>query len=181
MTESTKFIIFEELLKYPDEVITLAVLYARHFVMYGADVTEKWQTAVVQAAALDQAYNQGIADEIKRQLMNKPQPAQPNVGDMISRQDAIDLAIQIIKEWHGLEDDDADAIKYRFMGLPSAQRKGKWIEFDSDEDKYDLIKCSCCEHIFTVDSFHWSDRGFVKDDFNFCPICGASMKGEKDE
>lgn len=66
--------------------------------------------------------------------------------------------------------------------LPSEQprKKGKWIEFDSDEDKYDLIKCSCCEHIFTVDSFHWSDRGFVKDDFNFCPICGASMKGESE-
>ena len=77
MTESAKFKIFEELLKYPDEVITLAVLYARHFVMYGADVTEKWQTAVEQATALGQAYNQGIADEIKRQLMIKPQLAQP--------------------------------------------------------------------------------------------------------
>ena len=45
-----------------------------------------------------------------------------SVGDMISRQDAIDLAVQIIKEWHGLEEDDADAIKYKFMGLPSAQQ-----------------------------------------------------------
>ena len=76
MTESTKSKIFEELLKYPDEVIPLAFLYARNFVMYGTDVTEKWQTAVAQAAALEQAYRQGIADEIKRQLMIKPQPAQ---------------------------------------------------------------------------------------------------------
>ena len=76
MTESTKSKIFEELLKYPDEIIPLAFLYARNFVMYGTDVTEKWQTAVAQAAALEQAYCQGIADEIKRKLMIKPQPAQ---------------------------------------------------------------------------------------------------------
>ena len=54
--------------------------------------------------------------------------------------------------------------------------RGEWIEFDSDEDKYDIIKCSCCKHIFTVDSYHWTDIGFVKDDFNFCPNCGADMR-----
>ena len=46
------------------------------------------------------------------------------MDDLISRQAAIDAAVQIIKEWHGLEEDDADAIKYKFMGLPSAQQ---WI------------------------------------------------------
>lgn len=58
------------------------------------------------------------------------------------------------------------------------RKTGEWIEFDSDEDKYDIIKCSCCKHIFTVDSYHWTDIGFVKDDFNFCPNCGADMRGE---
>ena len=67
--------------------------------------------------------------------------------------------------------------------LPSAQtgrKKGRWVEFDSDEDKFDIIKCSCCKHTFTVDSYHWTDIGFVKDDFNFCPNCGADMRGDKE-
>ena len=54
------------------------------------------------------------------------------------------------------------------------------MKFDSDEDKYDIIKCSHCKHIFTVGSYHWSDIGFVKDDFNFCPNCGADMRGEQE-
>ena len=61
------------------------------------------------------------------------------------------------------------------------RKTGKWIEYDSDEDKYDIIKCSCCNHTFTVDSFHWTDIGFTKNDFNFCPNCGADMRGGQDE
>ena len=59
------------------------------------------------------------------------------------------------------------------------RKKGKWIEYDSDEDKYDIIKCPCCKNTFTVDSYHWTDIGFIKDDFKFCPNCGADMRGEK--
>lgn len=102
------------------------------------------------------------------------------MSDLISRTWLLDVVENII-EWD--TERDRNRIIHQVRELtPAAQprKKGKWIEFDSDEDKYDLIKCSCCEHIFTVDSFHWSDRGFVKDDFNFCPICGASMKGESE-
>ncbi len=60
-------------------------------------------------------------------------------------------------------------------------KKGKWIELDCDEDKYDIVKCPCCKHTFTVDSYHWTDIGFVKDDFKFCPNCGADMRGEEHE
>ena len=68
------------------------------------------------------------------------------------------------------------------MNEQPERKKGKWIEFDSDEDRYDIIKCSHCKHIFTVDSYHWSDIGFVKDDFNFCPNCGADMReGEQSD
>lgn len=66
------------------------------------------------------------------------------------------------------------------QGKKDAERKkGRWLGFDSDEDMYDIIKCSCCKHTFTVDSYHWSDIGFVKDDFNYCPNCGADMRGEE--
>jgi len=75
-----------------------------------------------------------------------------------------------------------ERIERGVYSLPSAQperKKGRWQEFDSDEDKFDIIKCSCCKHTFTVDSYHWTDIGFVKDDFNFCPNCGADMRGGK--
>ena len=61
------------------------------------------------------------------------------------------------------------------------RKTGKWIEFDSDEDKYDVIKCSECGHIFTVDSYHWTDIGFVKDDFKFCPNCGSKNGDVRNE
>lgn len=83
---------------------------------------------------------------------------------------------------------DADALKEWFsvgyftelideQPTIEERKRGEWIEYDSDEDKYDIIKCSCCNHTFTVDSFHWTDIGFTKDDFNFCPNCGADMRG----
>lgn len=68
----------------------------------------------------------------------------------------------------------------RLAELPSVTPKHKtwkWIEYDSDDDKYDVIKCPCCKHTFTVDAYHWTDIGFVKDDFKFCPNCRADMRG----
>ena len=56
----------------------------------------------------------------------------------------------------------------------------KWIEYDSDDDKYDVIKCPCCKHTFTVDAYHWTDIGFTKDDFKFCPNCNADMRGKQE-
>ena len=113
--------------------------------------------------------------------------------DLISRQAAIDAIVNTVSEI-GLHDNSEVArygatfrqheIIYIIESLPSAQperKKGRWAEFDSDEDKFDIIKCSCCKHTFTVDSYHWTDIGFVKDDFNFCPNCGADMRGGENE
>ena len=61
------------------------------------------------------------------------------------------------------------------------RKTGKWIEYDSDEDKYDVIKCPCCKHTFTVDAYHWTDIGFVKDDFKFCPNCGSKNGDARNE
>lgn len=55
---------------------------------------------------------------------------------------------------------------------------GHWINYDCDEDKYDKIKCSECGHSFIVDSYHWCDIGFTKDDLKYCPNCGAKMESE---
>lgn len=82
--------------------------------------------------------------------------------------DCFKLKDEYRKEWESIKD------------LPSVtpqQKTGRWIELDSDEDKYDVIKCPCCKHTFTVDSYHWTDIGFVKDDFKYCPNCGKRMEG----
>lgn len=108
------------------------------------------------------------------------------MNDLISRQAAIDALIAEGRtvDSRYLESEriihESDAVEAIAM-LPSVERKkGKWIEFDSDEDKYDVIKCPCCKHTFTVDSYHWTDIGFIKDDFKFCPNCGADMIGEEE-
>ena len=107
-----------------------------------------------------------------------------NVGDMVSRQAAIDALLEEVRLVDGyyVENDEVidkdDAIEaIRLLPSVTPKRKtGKWIEYDSDEDKYDVIKCPCCKHTFTVDAYHWTDIGFVKDDFKYCPNCGADMR-----
>lgn len=84
----------------------------------------------------------------------------------------------------GYQDGKVDGYNLAGAQMSSAKqerKKGKWFEFESGEDKYDIIKCSCCKHTFTVDSYHWTDIGFVKDDFNYCPNCGAEMERWEDE
>lgn len=49
--------------------------------------------------------------------------------------------------------------------LPSAQRKGKWIYLTG----LDAFECSVC------------GRQMVRNIFDYCPWCGAEMKGEEDE
>lgn len=50
--------------------------------------------------------------------------------------------------------------------------KGKWnyIKFRvSDGDFTRGVECSCCKYVTVVD------------DFNYCPNCGADMRGEENE
>ena len=46
-------------------LICLAYSYARNLLKYGADVTEKWETAAEQSDMLQAAYSQGYLDGIK--------------------------------------------------------------------------------------------------------------------
>lgn len=59
----------------------------------------------------------------------------------------------------------------------SERKTGKWIEYESDTDKYDKIKCTNCGRRYTVDAYRWSDIGFTKEDLKFCPNCGCKMEG----
>lgn len=58
--------------------------------------------------------------------------------------------------------------------------KGGWINFGSDlGERYGEIKCSKCHESFVVDVDSGFDIGLVEEDFNFCPNCGADMRGEE--
>ena len=57
---------------------------------------------------------------------------------------------------------------------------GKWIYYETENDRYDEIKCPFCKKTYTVDAYRIDDIGFTATDFNFCPNCGADMRGNTD-
>lgn len=56
----------EELSKMSPMVIATAYLYALNCTRYGVDITEKWETAVQNASALEKAYRKGYHDALQR-------------------------------------------------------------------------------------------------------------------
>lgn len=79
------------------------------------------------------------------------------MDDLISRQQAIDA---IMGEYPDAHYPDWYASKIR--ALPSAQKKGHWIDEGTN------YSCSECHRGCWVNS-------------NYCPWCGADMRGEQDE
>ena len=77
------------------------------------------------------------------------------MDDLISRQEAI-VAVLYAKDYL-----DAERL---IKALPSAQRKGKWIYLSG----VDAFECSVC------------GSAMLRNIFNYCPWCGAEMKGETD-
>ena len=98
------------------------------------------------------------------------------IGGMIYRQDAIDALMNDVTPY-GLMDDegniasgckDKDVIAMLY-NLPSAQperKKGEWIENSPVTEK-----CDQCGYVI---------RDWFVSQFNFCPNCGADMKGDND-
>ena len=50
----------------PPMVIATAYLHAINYTLYGVEVTEKWITAVQNAASLEQAYHKGYTDAMNK-------------------------------------------------------------------------------------------------------------------
>ena len=90
------------------------------------------------------------------------------MSDLIRRSDAIDAVI----EWYGCKPNDIEAFEKIIEAIPSADRpQGKWIfrrEFVEDTP-FTGYRCSNCNY--------WKGMGA----WNFCPNCGARMKGADDE
>ena len=79
--------------------------------------------------------------------------------DLISREAAAYIVDFECGEWRGL----AMTIIDRFESLPSAERKGHWIELKCGS--VSIWKCSECEEIFS-------------ENYHYCPNCGARMERE---
>ena len=95
------------------------------------------------------------------------------MNDTISKQTAIDVAFDIYPD----DEYFREQFVKRIMALPSAQpqkMKGKWIDCKSSPH----WKCSHC-------GYRAPYFGFEPDDMSewlseFCPHCGADMRGESD-
>lgn len=94
------------------------------------------------------------------------------MGDLISRQDAIDALGEEPEVWYS-DDDIGNGMRTQWgcdreaiEALPSAQQKGKWIYlYDGN------YKCSECGAWWTCEETP------VNSGMNFCPNCGADMRG----
>ena len=82
------------------------------------------------------------------------------MDDLISRQAAIDAVNRAVTK---------EAARWSMQELPSAQKKGHWIQCKSTNNR-DVVKCSNCLHTQEICG--------VK---NYCAVCGADMMGDEDE
>lgn len=86
--------------------------------------------------------------------------------DLIDRQAAIDiLEVAINDDW------EFDYAKDRMIEL-SAQperKNGEWTIDEDCEGKSRTVTCNLCGH----EEFNWHNP-------NFCPNCGADMRGEQE-
>lgn len=112
--------------------------------------------------------------------------------DLISRQNAIRWVKTECNPYGKptLDFDSGVKVIEHLKKMPSAERKGKWIEdartyyetlnergyFVDQHTEYfvDDIACSeCLKRFSTIDN--------ETERFDFCPNCGADMRGEEDE
>ena len=90
----------------------------------------------------------------------------------MNNKDAIDILLRS-NEYHHAKGDlphsaaSIEAFNKAIDALRAERPKGKWIHRD---ERWDI--CSNCGLGF---------RGLCLDGFNFCPYCGAEMKGDKDD
>lgn len=91
------------------------------------------------------------------------------MSDLISRRDAIDALsmMQGIVAENGVRKGISMAWQ-QIEGLPSAERRGRWIGSDDFDEYYRCSECGKGETQF----------GGL---YRYCPNCGARMKGEENE
>lgn len=102
------------------------------------------------------------------------------MSDLIRREDAIEVVCELIPIRN-----DAVEIADALRSLPSAERKGEWIEhkertivrnnnfIDFFPTEYECSNCGLRRATYNINSSLCLT--------NYCPHCGAKMKGAEDE
>ena len=103
------------------------------------------------------------------------------VGDLISRQAAIEALDKRFDKIPMEQTTEILKLRKDLRGLPSIQseqKRGRWI-YGEDEYGIDGYHCDKCGFFVPWDYTH----KFINyiEDYNFCPSCGADMRGEQDE
>ena len=96
------------------------------------------------------------------------------MDDLISRQAAIDCEYQV-KIINDIEYVMLSEVQMKMRKLPSSQperKKGKWLKAYGDHEAFGVRPfyryCSACNESTVFP-------------YNYCPNCGADMRGEQDE
>ncbi len=97
-----------------------------------------------------------LCDDLREYKVH-PVPISSDESEVKGYNDGIDLAISVIAEFPSAEPE---------------RKKGKWIEQDDGWDGV-YYECSCCKEAFTLLDGTPSDNLY-----NFCPNCGADLRGE---
>ena len=91
------------------------------------------------------------------------------MSNLIRRQDAID----VVAKFYKYESDRMTALQE----LPTVEArpvvKGEWLYERETYNTCSAWKCSNCGECYGLP--------FIKDEYNFCPECGADMRGGKND
>ena len=103
----------------------------------------------------------------------------PNNSDLISRQAAIDALDKRFDSVPMEQTTEILMLRKDLRELPSSQpRRGKWIYGEHESAMCDGYRCDKCGFFVPWDYQH-KFIDFIKD-YNYCPSCGADMRGEQE-
>ena len=160
--------------------------YAKSLIMYGVDISEKYETAAQNSFMLEQAYIRGRQDErdkfeeYKEKQSSLQQGCHYHNNTKESSIELIDKKSLIINlvDWqmeqfaeigHEKEFNLLDKIIHGVENEPTVEAKevihGEWVDTDFG------THCTACSRSY--DPFEIKPREVKK--FNFCPNCGANM------
>ena len=138
-------------------------------------ITPQTDTDLISRADAIEAFDRGRVyhksgiEEIVRAL-----PSAEPKGDLISRRWLLDLYGDYIGDngdpkYHV----PLEVVRQNIIDVPSAERSGQWIaqKHKGEYVEFDVYVCSECGIVGGIQANEW----------NYCPNCGADMRGESDE
>jgi len=124
-----------------------------------------------------------IAPSVQLELSNNSTKLDNKNGELISRQEAVDVLNRGLSKIPYVNNTDEEMIRrderigciQEVAGLPTVPRKGEWI-CQADDD---IWNCSECD--YEIDGTGCIDPLEYLKTYKFCPNCGASMRPQFEE